>query len=198
LDKAVVVQAAADLLNCEGVEALSLSRLANQLNIQTPSLYNHIDGLPGLRRELAVLNARQLGDCLTEAAIGQNGRRAVLALAQAYRDYTHAHPGLYLARLQASGNQEAPDVELQQAEARAVRVVLLIIGSFGLQGDEAIHAVRGLRSLVHGFATLEVAGGFGLALNCDESFRRLIEALLRGWQSPAEADSAMSDRDLRG
>jgi hypothetical protein len=79
-----------------------------------------------------------------------------------------------------------------------VRIVLLIIGSFGLQGDEAIHAVRGLRSLVHGFATLEVAGGFGLALNCDESFRRLIDALLRGWQSPAEADSAMSDRDLRG
>jgi hypothetical protein len=47
--------------------------------------------------------------------------------------------------------------------------------SFALQGEDALHATRGLRSLVHGFATLEAAGGFGLPLDCDESFRRLVE-----------------------
>ena len=39
-----------------------------------------------------------------------------------------------------------------------------------------------LRSVIHGFATLEVAGGFGLPLDCDESFRRLIAMLIAGLQ----------------
>jgi len=183
LDKPRVVQAAADLVNQEGVDALSLSRLAERLGIQAPSLYNHVDGLPGLRRALALLNAHNLSECFANAAIGKAGDAALIALAQAYRDYIKAFPGLYLASLQAAGTQTPVDVALQQAEERTVQVALAVMASLGLQGDDAIHAVRGLRSVVHGFATLEIAGGFGLPLDCDESFRRLIEALIRGLQS---------------
>ena len=50
----------------------------------------------------------------------------------------------------------------------------------GREGDELIHAVRALRSAVHGFAALEAAGGFGLAVDPDVSFRRLVDALARG------------------
>jgi AcrR family transcriptional regulator len=67
-----VLNAAIQLLDQEGREALSLGRLAQRLGIQTPSLYNHIDGLPGLYRALAVWNARTLGDCrwtVTSASI---------------------------------------------------------------------------------------------------------------------------------
>lgn len=180
LDKQAVVQAAADLVNEEGIDALSLSRLAEKLGIQTPSLYNHIDGLGGLRRELALLSAHALGDYFANAAIGKAGADAIMAVAQAYRTYIKTFPGLYLASLRASGTQTPPDVALQQAETRSVQVALAVMASLGLQGDDAIHAVRGLRSVVHGFATLEVAGGFGLPLDCDESFRRLIAALIRG------------------
>lgn len=41
-------------------------------------------------------------------------------------------------------------------------------------------AVRGLRSIAHGFATLELAGGFGLPFDPDESFLRLLQAYLVG------------------
>jgi len=54
------------------------------------------------------------------------------------------------------------------------------MASLGLQGEAAIHAVRAFRSMIHGFATLEVAGGFGLPQDCDESFHRLINALVAG------------------
>lgn len=182
LDKQTVVQAAADLVNQEGVEALSLSRLAERLGIQTPSLYNHVDGLSGLRRELALLNARSLGACFANAAIGKAGADAVMAVAQAYRAYIKASPGLYLASLRSSGTQTPVDEELQQVEARTLQVALAVMASLGLQGDDAVHAVRGLRSVVHGFATLEAAGGFGMPLDCDESFRRLIQVLIRGLQ----------------
>jgi len=183
LDQKVVVEAAAELVNAEGEQSLTLSRLAERLGVQTPSLYNHVDGLAGLYRALALKNARDLAERLAQATIGKAGPQALMALAQAYRDYIKAAPGVYLASLRASGNQENPDPQLQAAEERTVRVVLAVVASFGLEGDDGIHAVRGLRSVVHGFASLEIAGGFGLPLDCDESFRRLVEILIRGLQA---------------
>jgi AcrR family transcriptional regulator len=183
LDKAAVTQAAIDLLNEEGAAGLSMSRLAGRLGIQTPSLYNHITGLSGLYRELALTNARALGERLTDAAIGMSGRPALVAMASAYRGYINEFPGLYQVSLRSSANQAVVDEELRAAEERAVRTGLAVIGSFGLEGEDAIHAVRGFRSLVHGFATLEISGGFGLPLDCDESFDRLVEYFMRGLES---------------
>jgi len=182
LDKQAVLQAAVDLLNTEGTEALTLSRLAEKLGIQTPSLYNHIDGLPGLQKELAVLNARWLADHLGEAAIGRSGRELFVAAAQAFRGYVKEYHGLYLSTLRSSGTQAVQDPALVCEEERALKVGLAIMASLGLQGDEAVHALRGFRSVVHGFSTLEIAGGFGLPQDCDESFRRLITALISGLQ----------------
>jgi len=192
LDKRRVVSAAADLVNQEGIQALSLSRLARQLGVRTPSLYNHVDGLPGLYRELALLNTHQLGERLGNAAIGKSGPQALAAIAQAYRAYIKEFPGLYLASLRASGTQEPVDTELQAAEARVVEVALAVMASFGLKGEDGLHAVRGLRSVVHGFATLEVAGGFGLPLDCDESFRRMVDILIHGLQQKAKEDTSGS------
>jgi AcrR family transcriptional regulator len=174
LNRSAVVRAAADLLNEQGVEALTLSRLAERLGIKPPSLYNHIESLADLYRHLAILNATLLGDRLASAAIGRSGSQAVAAVAAAYRDYIKENPGVYLASLRASGNQDKPDPDLKAAEERAVKVVMAVLSSFGIHGEHALHAIRGLRSLVHGFASLEIAGGFGLPLDCDESFRRLV------------------------
>ncbi len=101
-------------------------------------------------------------------------------MARAYRGYIKEFPGLYQASLRASGNLDAPDPELAAAEERVVQVALALVESFGLRGKEVIHAVRALRSVIHGFATLEIAGGFGLPLDLDESFNRLIEITIRG------------------
>ena len=180
LDRAVVVEAAADLINAEGIEALTLSRLAEKLGVRAPSLYNHVDGLPGLYRELALMNVHLLNARLGNAAMGRSGPEAVMAVAQAYRAYIKEFPGLYMASLRAARTQTPVDVELQTAEDRVVEITLVVMGSFGLKKEDGLHALRGLRSIVHGFATLEVAGGFGLPLDCDESFRRLVELFIRG------------------
>jgi AcrR family transcriptional regulator len=182
LTKTAVVQAAVEMLNEEGLGALSLNHLAEKLDIRTPSLYNHVDGLPGLQRELAVMNARLIADHLSAAAIGKSGVELFMDVAQAFRNYVKEYPGLYLSTLRASGNQEVPDENLMREEERAVKVGLVVMASFGLREEGAIHALRAFRSMVHGFATLEVAGGFGLPEDCDESFRRMVEALAAGLQ----------------
>jgi AcrR family transcriptional regulator len=180
LTKQTVVQAAADLINAEGPEALSLGHLAKGLGIRTPSLYNHVEGLPGLMRELSILNARNLADHISEAAIGQSGPEAVRAIMQAMRAYIKEYPGLYLSTVRASGTQPEVDPELEQEEARSVKVGMAVMASFGLEGEDAVHALRGLRSLVHGFASLEVSGGFGIPLELDESFSRLVDLFIAG------------------
>lgn len=186
LTKEAVVQAAADLLNTEGLDALSLNRLAEKLDIRTPSLYNHVDGLPGLMRELSILNARNLAERLSDAAIGQSGPQLVMSVMQAYRSYIKEFTGLYLSTLRVSGMQEEVDPELEKEEARSLKVALAVMASFGLKGEDAIHAVRAFRSLVHGFATLEVYGGFGLPLDLDESFVRLVDLFIAGLQGQSE------------
>lgn len=189
LDQAAVVQAAAVLVDAEGLDALSITRLAQLLGVKAPSLYNHVGGLPGLRRELALHGLRQLAARLGDAALGCSGPQALQDAAAAYRSFIKVHPGIYTAGLRASGSQDNIDEELQLLEERILHIVLRIIASFGLQGDDALHAARGLRSLVHGFATLELAGGFGLPLSLNESFHRLIDLLIQGIQAQSQLAS---------
>ncbi|MFZ4664735.1 MAG: TetR/AcrR family transcriptional regulator [Caldilineaceae bacterium] len=172
-----VVAVAAELADAYGLEQVTLAQVAKQVGVQLPSLYNHIDGLPGLRRELTFVGLRQLGDAISRAAIGKAGDEAVLAVAQAYRRYVLAHPGVYAATVQAP----APDDQaLAEASRAIVEVVLAVLAPYGLAEQAAIHAVRGLRSIVHGFATVEVAGGFGIPLDRDESFLWLLRTYLAG------------------
>lgn len=182
LDKTAVVQAAVEILNAEGMQALTLNRLAEELKIKTPSLYNHVDGLSGLQQELAVLNAKLLADRLGAAAIGKSGAELFMEASQAFRAYVKENPGLYMSTLRSSGTQQVQDPNLVHEEERTMKVGLAIMSSLGLQGEDAIHGLRAFRSMVHGFATLEIAGGFGLPQDCDESFRRLVSALAAGLQ----------------
>jgi len=49
-----------------------------------------------------------------------------------------------------------------------------------MRGADAIHAARAVRSALHGFVSLEAAGGFGLSEDVDESYARLVGLLDRG------------------
>lgn len=192
LDKATVVAAAAALAEAEGMEALTLHRLAAELGVRPPSLYNHVDGLPGLQRALAAETVRGLGEAVAQAALGRSGAAAVTAVGEAYRAFVKAHPALYLASLPASRRQQPVDAELLAAEERVLAVALAVMAGFGLTGDDALHAIRGLRAVAHGFATLEAAGGFGLPLDCDESFRRLLAGYVDGLADKSAATPTKS------
>lgn len=177
LDTAAVVRAGAALADEEGLSGLTFARLAERLGVRTPSLYNHVAGLDGLRRELALLGARDLGTRLARAAIGKSGDDALLAIAHAYRAYARAHPGVYAM------TQLAPppdDQEWQAVAAEVVAIVLAALAGYGLPEAEGLHVVRGLRSLIHGFTTLELGKGFGLPLDLDESYDRLLRIFVAG------------------
>lgn len=173
LDADGVVGAAARLADAEGLDAVTLTRLAAELGIRAPSLYAHVDGIPDLRSRLAARGARELTAELQAAAAGRAGRDALAAVADAYRAYALAHPGSYMAMQRVASE----DPQAGAAAAALVDVVLAVLRAYGLTGDAAIHAARAVRSALHGFVTLETSEGFGYPLALEESYRRLLAIL---------------------
>ena len=181
LTRAAVVEAAGALADEGGLEDLSLTDLAGRLGVRKPSLYNHVAGIGDLRRELALAGLRELGRSLSRAAAGKAGDEGIFALAEAYRAFVKQRPGLYEATVRSYRLTDPDNPGLAAAESEALEPVLAVLASCGIRGgDEAIHAARGLRSVAHGFATLEEAGGFGISLDPNESFRRLVRAYVDG------------------
>ncbi len=177
LDQPSVVEAAVKLVDEEGFEQLTLGRLAERLKVKTPSLYNHVAGLPGLRHDLALYCLRDLYDRVTRATIGKSGPDAILALADAFRAYAKQTPGRYALTSQAP---PPGDPEVQEAARQVVEVILAVLAPFKLDEEDAIHAIRGLRSIVQGFISLEVAGGFGIPIDTEASFHWLIHLYIDG------------------
>src|SRR5579863_9438117 len=167
LDSARVVEEAARLADADGLSEVTLARVAQGLGVRAPSLYNHVDGLPGMMRQLTLLSLGELTDTIRDAAVGRSGGDALIAVANAYRAYAKEHPGRYAATVRAP----APDdPELAAAGLRAIKVIVAVMGAWGFTGDDMLHRVRILRSALHGFISIEAEGGFGLALSLDESF----------------------------
>jgi AcrR family transcriptional regulator len=167
LDRDAVVRAAAELADADGLEGLTLARLAQRLGVRPPSLYAHVGGLDDLRARLARRGARELATALRAAATGRACGDALAAVADAYRAYARAHPGTYAALQMPTGD----------AGAEVVEVVAAVLRGYRLDGDDAIHGVRIVRAALHGFVVLETGGGFGLPLDLDETFGRLVATL---------------------
>lgn len=183
LDAETVLQAAIEMADLQGVEQLTLAALAAKLNVKTPSLYNHIKGLPDLRKQLSRRGLVLIKEAMVEAVIGKAEDDALLAAGFAYVMFARKQPGLYEA---ISSLPDYEDPELQEAGSQVVLFILRILAPYGLSEEDALHVVRGFRSMVHGFASLEHRNGFRLELERDESLRRLLKTYLRGLRIAAE------------
>jgi len=172
-----VVADAAALADEVGLEHVTLSAIAKRLGVSGPALYKHVDGLEGLRRDLAVRALGELTARLAEATVGRSGHDALRGLADAYRAYAREHPGREAATVRAP---EPDDAEHIAASDAALRVLSAVLAGYGVGDERLVDAIRMLRAVLHGFATLEAAGGFGLPDSVDASYARMIETIDAG------------------
>ncbi len=175
LTPAVVIDRAASLANADGMEAVTLARLAESLGVRSPSLYKHVAGLPAIRRALAVRGLTEANDRLERAAVGKSGDAAVFAIAHAHWRFAQDKPGLYAASVVAPRPGEN---DVARAGEALIGTVLSVLAGYGIAGNDALHAVRGFRAVVHGFVSLDLAGAFRLKLDLAESFDRLLSAFV--------------------
>jgi len=181
LDHGIIVRAAAAIADESGLHSVTLATLAQRLNVRSPSLYNHVDGLPGVMAMLTLYGLQELLQALESAArLTKKEDETVFPLADAYAAFALRHPGLYEATQRPQG---ADHPEAAEASRRIVELVSQLIRQHMPEtADDAavIHAVRGFRSLLHGFTSLSNAGGFGMPYSKNESFQYMIRAYLAG------------------
>jgi AcrR family transcriptional regulator len=170
-----VVDVALAIVDEAGGDALTLARVAERTGVAPPSLYKHVDGLAGLRRQVRLRVLEEFGEALREATMGRSGPDALRAMAVAYRDYLCAHPQRYRFIEIAPGHPETT-----AAVDRVVEVIFAALRGYGMSRAELVHAIRCVRAAVHGFTHLEALGGFGLPEDVDVSFDHLLDMITDG------------------
>ena len=172
-----ILLAATEIIDTNGLNELTLTSLAQKLDIRSPSLYNHFDGLPDIRRLLSIYGLEQLLSALMRAAVGRSGDEAIREMAKAYISFARAHPGLYEVTFIAPAYI---DDDLQKVGQEIVDLVTQVLEAYQMEKSDTIHIARALRSLLHGFASLEQRGGFGMPIDLDDSFKHMVDTFLAG------------------
>ncbi|NGP46804.1 TetR family transcriptional regulator [Bacillaceae bacterium SIJ1] len=96
LDHERLVSEALKLLNDEGETGLSMAALARRLGVRPASLYNHVDSLGALRKQLAIYSHHALKAFLKRESAGLEGDEAIRAMANAFATFAHTSPGQFL------------------------------------------------------------------------------------------------------
>ncbi|MFC8241748.1 TetR/AcrR family transcriptional regulator [Streptomyces chartreusis] len=176
-----LVRAGAELADEIGFEQVTASELARRFDVKVASLYSHVKNSQDLKTRIALFALEELADRAADAVAGRAGKDALVAFANVYRDYGLEHPG----RAAAARMTLDPETAAASAGVRHAQMTRAILRGYDLTEPDATHAVRLLGSVFHGYASLELAGGFShSAPDSEETWHRILDALdalLRTW-----------------
>lgn len=177
LDRAAVVAAAVKLADKKGYGELTLGNLARKLDIKPPSLYKHVKSLEDLQDAIGILAAEAMTAELAPAMEIQSPRDALQRACDIYRGFAKRRPGMYAA---LQGAMARRSTEFQVAATALLKSIFSLVTALGVKDNELVHAVRTLRSLLHGFVALELVGGFGMPEDIETSFKQMVEIYIQG------------------
>ncbi|GAA2586303.1 MULTISPECIES: TetR/AcrR family transcriptional regulator [Streptomyces] len=176
-----LIRAGAEAADEIGFEHTTPTELARRFGVRTASLYSHVNNAHELKTGIALFALEELADRVSEAVAGRAGKDALVAFANAYRDYALEHPGRFAATRFPLDTETAAS----GAGVRHAQMSRAILRGYDLAEPHQTHAVRLLGSVFSGFTDLEGAGGFShSAPASQESWTEILnalDALLRTW-----------------
>ncbi len=163
-----IVAAARAILEEEGLDALTMRRIAERLGIRAPSLYKHFPDKESL--EAAIISAAFEEQAEVFERAVEDGDDPLEALGAAYRSFALAHPHLYRLMTDRELRRDllAPGVE--------ERAGLTIYRAAGEDTDRA----RAAWAFAHGMAMLELTNRFPPGADIDAAWREGIRAFRHG------------------
>ena len=173
-----IVHKARELIEAEGLDELSLNKLAAALGIRAPSLYKHVASKAELLREVNTITSRELVSAMQEAIAAVDTPAAqAQAMAYAYRRFARAYPITYgLAYSNLAPDQRPDPRELELLALSLQETWAAICGP-----ADALTALRGAWALIHGYVTLELNDQFQRGGNLDDQFARAVQVYIDGW-----------------
>ena len=178
-----LLSSAADILESEGPDGLSVRRIAAAAGVAPMGVYNHFESKFGIVEALYIQGFGRLADAMAAMAQIDDPAEVLLEGARAYRTLALAHPMAYQVMfLRAVPGFEPSDPALTSCTRgfdclvdtveRAIRAGVIAPGS-------PTETAQMIWAGIHGWVSLELLG-LGFVEDHDVWYDRLCEALLRG------------------
>ena len=156
LDRRRVARAAVELIDEQGVPALSMRRLGRRLGVEAMSLYAHVDGRESLLNQVIDQVVDELyDDPETHLHETDSWQDYLVRVAHGVRRSALAHPNVF--PLVATRPPEAPWIRPPLRSLRWVEAFLSSLRRQGFTQDEAVYTYRAFTSFLLGHLLLEVA-----------------------------------------
>jgi AcrR family transcriptional regulator len=174
-----IVAAGRAILEAEGLDGLTMQRVAAAVGVRAPSLYKRVDGRSELVRLIALDVANELSTVLEAAATTGDPGRDLVAIASAFRAFAHRHPEAYALLFRRLPEGLNAQIDMGSPGFQAVfRTVEALAGH-----ELRLEAARTVVAWANGFVSMELAGAFRLGGDVDEAFaygaERIVAAISR-------------------
>ena len=185
-----VVAAAQHVIATDGIDALSVRRVAGDLSVSRQVVYTHFDGMP----ELLDAVHRRLGLHFMASAseIDGSGDERLVRAARVYVDYARTHPSAFGLMFEQPVRGYRPGVETTAAiragfGEHVVGLMRTWCDDLGqtLPERELFRRARVFWSSLHGLVTLE-RSGHASPVETDDLVDSLMSTLVAGWRADAE------------
>ncbi|MEV0918355.1 TetR-like C-terminal domain-containing protein [Streptomyces sp. NPDC049967] len=179
-----LIACATEMFATRPQESVTVRALAAAAGTSTAAVYTLFQGKDGVIREVRDRAVAGLFQDLTAVPGSEAALEDLYALAVAYRHWGREHRHLY-AVLFGGAQSFVPSARVGDRDPVRPLVAAIdrAVADQILAGDTTLIAVS-LWVALHGLVTLELAGGLdGTA--AETAFRSTIDAVLRGWATPA-------------
>ena len=179
-----LVETAVQVIQDEGIEALTLRDVGARLGVSRTALYRHFDGKEALLARVASEGFKRFHAALAKAAEGAEARGIdpLPAMALAYLRFARAHPSHYQTMFSGVVTDMTRDPELARHGEAAFTVLLEAIRTGQRQGriraGDPVQLAEITWAMSHGIATLGMANQIGHAPKGLEELARLGCAIL--------------------
>jgi AcrR family transcriptional regulator len=184
--ESALLDAASELLEQEGPDALSVRRIAAAAGVAPMGVYNHFASKFGIINALFELGFERLSSALASISSMADPLEALEASGRCYRDLALAQPMMYqLMFLRAvSGFEPSEDALVMAANAfdGLVAAVRRAMDSGQIIEGDATLTAHMLWANHHGWVALELAG-MGFVEDQEAGFDAYSAALLKGLQT---------------
>ncbi|MBW4716152.1 TetR/AcrR family transcriptional regulator [Saccharothrix obliqua] len=184
--RARLLHRAGELLSTEGPGALSLRRLAADVNTSTTAVYSLFGGKPALLDALYEEAFRRFGERLATLPPTDDPVEDIVRLGLVYRDSALADPQFYLVMFSKVVPNFEPSEDTYTAAAQTFVPLLESVaraieaGAFVAEPQERI--ALSLWGMVHGLVSLELNGNLPPGVEIAPGYEQAIRAQVEGWR----------------
>lgn len=177
VNKEKVIKCAVEMTDQDGIQTVSLKEISKRLQISSPALYNHVESLEEIKNEISYYAMAQLKEALVKSVIGKSGMDAFKSLGKSYIRFAWEHPGLYET---IQWMDIRADDKSDSLFAGVIDLIYEIGTDLGADELESSHLIRTMRSITHGFASLNSHHAFSHESSVESSLDYAVDIFFLG------------------